>query len=155
MGFFKPKPKDLTRGMKGNISETTVLQRLVAGGYVVLIPYGGSERYDFVIEDGDGNFWRIQVKTGWKHATNGAVQFWLYSVNPTLTKGKGNPRKLYTQRDCDYFAVYYPENGKVYLVPLSAFREGQTMGYLRLSVPMKRGFNSHKTDILMAEDYEI
>ena len=36
-------------------------------------PYGGSERYDLVIEDVEGQFWRIQCKSGW--IEHGAVYF--------------------------------------------------------------------------------
>ncbi len=50
---------------KGNISEAAIITRFLQLGYVVLTPYGGNQRYDLVIEDADGNFWRIQCKSAW------------------------------------------------------------------------------------------
>lgn len=49
---------------KGHISESAIVTRFLQCGYVVLTPFGGSERYDLVIEDIDGQFWRIQSKSG-------------------------------------------------------------------------------------------
>jgi len=49
----------------GDISEAAIITRLLQSGYVVLTPYGKNHRYDLLIEDADGKFWRIQCKTGW------------------------------------------------------------------------------------------
>ncbi len=50
---------------KGEISEAAIITRFLQLGYIVLTPYGGNQRYDLVIEDADGNFWRIQCKSAW------------------------------------------------------------------------------------------
>ena len=50
---------------KGQISEAAIAARLLQAGYVVLTPYGGTQRYDLVVEDADGKFWRIQCKSAW------------------------------------------------------------------------------------------
>ena len=44
--------------------DTAIITRFLQLGYIVLTPYGGNQRYDLVIEDADGQFWRIQCKTG-------------------------------------------------------------------------------------------
>jgi hypothetical protein len=44
-------------------------------GYVVLTVYGGNQRYDLVIEDADGHFWRIQCKTGRIDEGSTAIRF--------------------------------------------------------------------------------
>src|SRR6266851_7229049 len=49
---------------KGAQSEAAILYALVASGRTVLMPWGGSQRYDFVIDEGDGHFTRVQCKTG-------------------------------------------------------------------------------------------
>jgi hypothetical protein len=73
-------------------------------GYIVLMPYGQNHRYDLVIEDADGKFWRIQVKTGWVDADNTVVKFATASSYNHTAKQKG---WRHYQGQCDYFAVYY------------------------------------------------
>ena len=58
---------------KGEHSEAAILHALVASGRVVLLPWGASQRYDFVLDEGDGRFVRVQCKTGVLH--DGAVYF--------------------------------------------------------------------------------
>ncbi len=60
---------------KGEISESAIVTRLLQCGYVVLIPYGGNQRYDLVIEDADEQFWRIQCKSAWIDADGTVLKF--------------------------------------------------------------------------------
>ena len=53
-----------TPSQKGERSEAAILHALVAAGRVVLMPWGASQRYDFVIDDGNGRFTRVQCKSG-------------------------------------------------------------------------------------------
>src|SRR5690242_15748707 len=69
---------------KGHISKSAIVAKFLQCGYVVLTPFGGSERYDLVIEDADGIFWRIQCKSGW--IENGAVYFDTANHNVTGTE---------------------------------------------------------------------
>jgi PD-(D/E)XK endonuclease len=46
-------------------SEGIVLGELMKLGKVVLFPFGNNQRYDLVIDEGDGRFVRVQVKTAW------------------------------------------------------------------------------------------
>lgn len=57
------RPKRHTQ-KTGDISEQAAITRLLQCGYVILQPIGQMHRYDLVIEDADGAFWRVQVKTG-------------------------------------------------------------------------------------------
>ena len=52
---------------KGARSEAAILSALVALGKAVLMPWGASQRYDFVLDEGDGRFVRVQCKTGVLH----------------------------------------------------------------------------------------
>ena len=58
MDLFVPTKKQL-----GERSQAHIIARLLEVGYTVLTPYGDSSRYDLVIEDADGKFWRVQCKT--------------------------------------------------------------------------------------------
>ncbi len=46
----------------GDISEAAIITRLLQSSYVVLTPYGKNHRYDLLIEDAEGQYWRIQCK---------------------------------------------------------------------------------------------
>jgi len=63
MGLFPPQREKQTHSELGRQGETFVISRLMEVGYVVLVPVDGSQRYDMVIEDANGQFWVIQCKT--------------------------------------------------------------------------------------------
>jgi hypothetical protein len=128
---------------KGQISESAIMTRFLQCGYVVLNPYGGSQRYDLVIEDAEGQFWRIQCKTGW--IEHGAVYFDTANHNVT---GKKRDWRHY-QGECDYFAVYCADLGQVYLVPVD--QVGRTRAHLRIE-PSK---NNQEKNVRWAKDYEL
>jgi hypothetical protein len=129
---------------KGEISEAAIITRFLQLGYVVLTPYGGNQRYDLVIEDTDGQFWRVQCKTA--RIDNGTVvQFDTANHNVT---GKNRQMRHY-RGQCDYFAVYCEELNKVYLIPVDLV--GTTTANLRL-IPPK---NKNQYGYRMASDYEL
>ena len=86
---------------KGARSEAQVLAILVATGRTVLMPWGGSQRYDFVVHEPNGAFIRIQCKTGNYH--HGAV--WFRTCSADRRRPTGDPY----QGQIDAFAVYCPE----------------------------------------------
>ena len=63
-------PRMVTPSQKGERSEAAILKALVSSGRVVLMPWGASQRYDFVIDEGGGRFTRVQCKSGvfWSYA---------------------------------------------------------------------------------------
>lgn len=128
---------------KGHISESAIITRFLQLGYAVWSPYGGSERYDIVIEDVDGQFWRIQCKTGW--IENGAIRF--DTANHNVTGKKRDWRHYRGQRD--YFAVYCGDLGKAYLVPVD--HVGRARAHLRIEPPK----NSQEKHVRWAKDYEL
>ncbi len=143
MGFSGPKRHtDKT----GDISEAAIIARLLQSGYVVLTPYGKNHRYDLVIEDADGQFWRIQCKTGWMGEEQTVINFATASSYNHTAKQKG---WRHYRGQVDYFAVYCEGNGKVYLVPVEAV--GLTQAKLRLT-PTK---NKQEKNVRWAQDYEL
>src|SRR5215472_3340358 len=86
----------------GDISESAIITRFLQLGYIVLTPYGGNQRYDLVIEDAEGQFWRIQCKTGRIDEVRTAIMF-----NTAIRNVTGKNRQSGDYRgQCDYFAVY-------------------------------------------------
>ena len=61
---------------KGDETEATVLARLMDLGVTVAVPFGDSDRYDLIADDGRHRH-RVQCRTGsW---VNGTVRFNLYT----------------------------------------------------------------------------
>ncbi len=129
----------------GEISESAIIARFLQLGYVVLTVYGGNQRYDLVIEDADGQFWRVQCKTARIQDNGTVVAFDTANHNFALKKKQWR----HYRGQCDYFAVYCEELNKVYLIPVD--QVGATRANLRL-VPAK---NNQEKHVRWAQDYEL
>lgn len=127
----------------GEISESAITTRFLQLGYLVLTPYGGNQRYDLVIEDEEGQFWRVQCKTGWIEENGAILVFKTANHN-----GQRRDWRHY-RGQCDYFAVYNEELNKVYLI--SVDEVGTAQVNLRL-LPTK---NSQEKNVRWAKDYEL
>lgn len=129
----------------GEISEAAIIARFLQLGYIVLTVYGGNQRYDLVIEDADGQFWRVQCKTAQIEDNGTVVAFDTANHNYALK----NKQWRHYRGQCDYFAVYCEELDKAYLVPVD--QVGNTRANLRL-VSAK---NNQQKHVRLAQDYEL
>ena len=151
MGLFsRPKARlALKTTDLGEHAEAMVIARLIEVGYVVLVPFGNGQRYDLVIEDAEGHFWRIQCKKA--RYINGCVAF--STGSPYGPKGK--TEKAWTRRgyigQADFFAVYSKETSKIYFVPVED--TGTQMCKLRVEAVAGKG--GPKDAIRWATDYEL
>ncbi len=147
MGLLGKGKRDTNRA--GEISEAAIITRFLQLGYVVLTPYGGNQRYDLVIEDADGNFWRIQwriqCKSAWIDEDGTVLKF--NTANHNVT-GKNRQLRHY-RGQCEYFALYSDELNKIYLVPVDEV--GATRAHLRLTPPK----NKNQYGYRMASEYEL
>ena len=143
MGLLGRDKRD-TKGI-GEISEAAIITRFLQLGYIVLTPYGGNQRYDLVIEDAEGQFWRIQCKTGRIDESGTVLKF---STSISNVTGKNRQPRNY-RGQCDYFAIYNEKLNKVYLI--SVDQVGITIASLRL-LPSK---NNQDKYMLWAKDYEL
>ncbi len=90
------------------------------------MPWGGSQRYDFVIDEGGGRFTRVQCKSGvYRH---GCVYFRTASANSR--RPMGDP--YFGQVDA--FAVYCAELVASFLVPIEHIQARQVAA-LRIDAP--------------------
>ena len=95
-----------------------------------------------MIEDADGNFYRIQCKTGWVENDGAYIAFKTASSYYHTRAGKTNHGRRDYRGQIDYFAVYCPDTGKVYLVPIA--HVGTANASLRL-LPAK---NKKESDVI-------
>lgn len=130
----------------GELSQAYIIAKLIEVGYNVLIPYGDSIRYDLMIEDENGRFWRVQCKTGWMDKAKSVIKFATASSYNSTMKNKV---WRHYRGQCEYFAVYCPETRGVYLLPVD--QVGLTQAMLRL----KPTENNQEKGVRWAEDYEI
>lgn len=124
----------------GDQSEGMVLARFLRNGWTVLQPFGDNQRYDLVVDRGNG-FERVQVKTG--RLKNGAIFF----VASSSQAHRGKARRTYLGQ-IELLAVFCPETDKVYLAPVEEFKSA---GSLRVDPPKN---NQHKK-VRLAKDFEI
>ncbi|HLZ61964.1 MAG TPA: group I intron-associated PD-(D/E)XK endonuclease [Ktedonosporobacter sp.] len=148
MGLLGPKRHtDRT----GDVSEAAIVKRLLQVGYVILTPSGKQHRYDLVIEDADGQFWRVQCKTAWSEQDGAYIRFnasnvHYFSINGTKMRA---PKRRDYRGQIEYFAVYYEALDKVYLIPVN--NVGKVSPFLRLT-PTK---NNQEKNVRWAADYEL
>jgi hypothetical protein len=133
-------PKDV-----GDRSTLAIMSALQESGYALYLPFGENTRCDLLVER-DTELIRIQCKTG--RLRNGAIRFAVCSCyghhrNPETA------RRTY-QGQIDFFAVYCPEMGSVYLIPIEDVPL-KSAAYLRVHAPR----NNQRRGIRFAADYEI
>lgn len=129
--------KQQTSNEYGISQELLILSFLVNYG-PVSIPYGNSARYDCVL-DFNNQFIRIQIKSLNKINEDTVV----IPMSNTRMSANGHVKKIYTQKDVDYIAVYF--NGWVYLFTPELATKAFTV---RINKPLKS--NQH-----WIEDYRI
>jgi hypothetical protein len=133
-------PKDI-----GDRSTMAIIFALRHEGYPVFLPFGENTRYDIVIDTG-AQLRRVQCKTGRLRA--GAVVF------RTCSTYGHHPNPKVVRRDyegqIDDFAVYCPELGSVYLIPIEDVPT-RTSAMLRVNPPR----NGQLKRIRLAAAYEV
>ncbi|HLL77971.1 MAG TPA: group I intron-associated PD-(D/E)XK endonuclease [Ktedonobacteraceae bacterium] len=143
------RPKPNNHKAVGEQSEAIIIAKLVELGYNVLLPFGDNQRYDLIIEDAALNFHRIQCKTGWVESKGAYIEFKTASSYYHTRQGRTEHERKGYRGQVDYFAVYSPDTGKVYLVPMA---HASTVNcFLRL-VPTKNNQGKH---VRWAKDYEL
>jgi PD-(D/E)XK endonuclease len=151
MGLFGPKPKE--KGVKaalGAESEAIIATELLQSGYPVWIPVGNTHRYDLVIEDAGGEFWKVQCKTAWIDKRSGTLMFSTCSNHYNYRQGNYNYRRRVYSGQIDYFAVYSPDLNKVYLIPVAHVATETSM-----SLRFTETRNNQKKGIKYAADYKL
>jgi len=132
-------PKDI-----GDRSTLAVMLALTGLGYDVSVPFGENTRYDLIVDNG-ARLERVQCKTG--RLRHGVVTFrtassYAHHPNP-------KPRQLHYRGQVDAFAVYCPENGGVYLVPIDGLPAVEA--YLRVEPTA----NGQRRRIRQAAPYHV
>lgn len=138
-----PKQKRNTKGI-GIVSELVAMQHFAAAGFGILLPLGDFAPYDLILDDRRGRLYRIQVKTG--RLRRGVVLF-----NCCSNHGHRNAPPTQYIGMIEAFAIYCPDNGEFYVVPIDAEAVTATSGSLRIAAPI----NNVRKTIKWAKDYRF
>jgi len=126
---------------KGNAAEARLLAEFVARGFDVLVPFGGGQPYDLMVDLGSQTL-KIQCKTAWLTAGGSCLMF-----NSRSTDHGRGPQPYHGL--ADLFGVFLPARDSVYLVPLDSV--GGFAGRLRLEPTQ----NNQRRGVRFAADFEI
>lgn len=101
----------------GNLTELQCITYLYGLGYSISIPFGNSDKYDFII-DIDDTLYKVQCK----HATEypdstGEVEYIKFKATWQSHNTSGYSRKKYKANEIDFFATYYKD--RCYLIPIN------------------------------------
>jgi hypothetical protein len=133
-------PKDI-----GDRSTLAIIFALQTHGFATYLPFGENTRCDLIADFG-GRLSRVQCKTG--RLRGGSVLFatcstYGHHANPKVV------RRTY-EGEIDEFAVFCPELGSVYLVPIADVQV-RKQAMLRVDPPKNR----QSARIRWAANYEI
>ena len=126
-----------------------MLAALVDRYETVLLPWGEHQRYDFVVEDDCGAFFRVQAKTG--RLRNGVIRFNTSSSTAHHRRAGREPHASNQdyRGEADLFAVHCVGTAGVYLVPVDEV--GTREASLRVA-PVRNG---QRVGIRFAADFEL
>lgn len=130
---------------KGERSEGLILAAFLQARKVVLLPFGDNQRYDMVVEE-DGRFIRVQCKTG--RLKSGCLVF--DTCSSYAHRGGG---KRGYKGEADLFAVYSPDLGKVYVVPVDVV--GDRACQLRVDPAVGRQARNRNIRMAHTHDFEV
>ena len=133
-------PMPLTTSQKGDLSEAAVLAAFVKRRVSISIPWGNSQAYD-LIADVNGSLLRIQVKTG--------VRRGAFIVFRCCSQTRDRKPLLYDGK-ADYYAVFCPDDDRVYILPVAEC--GRSATYIRVDYPVR---DTGTSKVNLADDCDI
>ncbi len=160
---------------QGLLSHTAILHRLVQLGYEVLLPWADHLGYDlayYVVEEQrnfgffvhqEAQLVRVQCKTAWLSKDGTCLEF---NTSTVSVRKNGKNKKSGYRGKAEYFAIYSPDTGKVYMIAVDEatnynmnlrFKSAGIMwsnGKQSRHIPYEEAVNS-EIKYWWAEDYEI
>ncbi len=101
--------RELTTKRRGELSELAFVYKAASEGFAVAKPYGDSQRYDFILDNGH-RLWRVQIKS------STCLRNGLYRVNACRHTCQGPA--CYEASEIDFFAAYIIPENTWFLLPV-------------------------------------
>jgi hypothetical protein len=124
---------------KGNIGLAKVITDLTEKGYNCFLPFTDTTCIDLIVSNKKMNTLRVQVKH--KKITDGTIAIRCGSVI------NGKTVKI-DKSMIDYFMIYCPDNKEIYYLPISKFKDFNT---IKLRVEKSK---TNNPNINLANDYK-
>jgi hypothetical protein len=106
----KKAERELTTKRRGELSELAFVYKAASEGFAVAKPYGDSQRYDFIVDNGH-RLWRVQIKSTTQQLDG------LYHINAGRhTNGEVVP---YQPHEIDFLAAHIIPEDTWFLIPIS------------------------------------
>lgn len=122
--------------VKGDQAELKLAFEIKQRGMHVAEPLGADCPYDLIVDAGDGNIKRVQLKACFSREKDRDS----YRVNATF----GSKRdKMYSKKECDVFAVYVQPLDRFYFIPVGELKGSTVRVYpdtVTLNYPMYEKF---------------
>ena len=157
------------------MSHTAILNRLVQLGYEVLLPWADHLGYDmayYIVEEHrnfgffvhrEAHLVRIQCKTGRISQDGTYLEF---NTSTVSVRKRGHNKKSGYKGKAEYFAIYSPDTGKVYMIAVNEAPDGSmNLRFKSMGVIRSNGRQSWRVSYEeavasgvkynWAEDYEI
>jgi PD-(D/E)XK endonuclease len=96
---------------RGEEGELAFMRRAIAEGFAIAKPWGDSERYDFILDNGI-RLWRVQVRSTDREVHKGFAVHAYSKAGPKLMQ--------LTAREVDVIAAYLIPKDIWYIVPIEA-----------------------------------
>lgn len=129
----------------GDRTTLAVMLAFAADGCDIAVPFGVNTRYDLIV-DRNGVLSRVQCKTG--RLRDGAIRFATSSTYGHLPSPREVRRDYLGQ--VDEFAVYCPETGGVYVIPIGRVQT-RAGAYLRVDPPR----NAQVRGVRFANEFHV
>jgi hypothetical protein len=134
----------LTPSMKGAVAEAAIAAEALKAGVFVFRPLCEGTRYDLIF-DVAGCLFRIQCKSAPRRDDVIVVATRTCRHTP-----RGYVRTTYDESEIDAIAVYCPDNGGTYLIPI-----GDVRGRWEIRLRLARARNNQEFAISYAAQYEF
>lgn len=125
----------------GNLTELQCITRFYALGYSISIPYGDSNKYDFIL-DINNHLYKIQCKHANVHQNEDGVDDYI-SIDTTwqsgYSRGSNFTYHTYSNDEIDYFVTHY--NNKNYLINVDKCHTQKTLRILPPKNNQIKGIN--------------
>jgi len=132
---------------KGTISEIYFMAKCLENEWVVADVLGDCERYDCVIDRGNG-LERVQIKTA--NLIKGVLVFPCCSSTYHVPEGSSTKHEKQSYRgQIDLFGIYSPDLNKCYIVPVDK------VGFKQATLRVEASKNNQAIGVRWAKDYEI
>lgn len=138
---MKEEERQRTAKEIGNLTELQCITRFYEMGYSISIPYGDSDKYDFIL-DVNGNLYRIQCKHATLHKNEDDMVDYI-SIDTTWQSGYTRNSRFkyhtYSNDEIDYFCTYY--DGNNYLISVEECNTQKILRVLPSKNNQTKGIN--------------